>query len=283
LADDEQVSELGALAVRRAIDEAGRLVDDIDLIVCATSTPEWIQPATAAAIHGRAGLPAAAGAVDVNVACSGFVHALHLAVGAMAITPSWDCVVVVGAECWSRMTDPGNRSTRVLFGDGAGAVVLVRDNRIDRGIIAITAGTRFDGHDALLIPQGGSHDPVRSGHGDVATTLRMDGRRVREYAVPALVQTIRELCAVGRCEVSDLNLVVPHQSNLRMLEEAARELGIGLERFALTISVTGNTGAASIPIALDAAVKDGRATEGARVALAGYGGGLSRAGVLIRW
>lgn len=322
-AADQATSDLAAEAARRALQDADAYVDDIDLLVLATSSPDWIQPATASAVHHTLGLRGDCGAVDMNAVCSGFVYALHAGASMLAGAEAWTTVLVVGAECYSRITDPEDRSTRIFFGDGAGAVVLRKQLEIAdvAAMAAADAGVELGGSefldgldggtldedtaglrslayavdhtrkDAIIVPAGGTREPVRitaPGVGgapelDRRRFFSMDGPAVREYAVPAMVDAVQLACRDAGILPADLALLVPHQSNRRMLEAAIDELDLPEGRLAVTVERYGNTAGASIPITLDEAARAGRLHAGDLVCLVGYGGGLQTAACVVRW
>ena len=274
-APGQATSDLAIAAAITALDQRGVAAAEVDYVIVATSTPDWPQPATAAAVHGGLGMRPDAGSVDVNVVCSGFVHALALG-DALLRAHGWERVLVIGADTYSRITDPADRRTRVLFGDGAGAVVLEPG---DGPAWRFAAGTEFAGHEALIVPGGGSREPLTpASMEDGAHYFQMDGRAVREYAVPTLVEAVRRVSAWNdgaRIDDPMLPFIVPHQSNLRMLEAAMTELGAIEGDWQSTVETTGNTASASIPIALHQARTLGRIAPGRPLCLAGYGGGLS--------
>lgn len=310
VSDEEATSDLAARACRAALDAAGSDVDEVDLVIVATATPDWPQPATASAVHGLLGMRPDAGAMDVNAACSGFVHALHGGASMLAGCEAWTTVLVAGADCGSRMTDPTDRTTRIFFGDAAGAVVLRRELELadvaaaaaaelgidlpelsdidggvedDRtpGLRSFVATTHPAGRDAIIVPAGGSREPVATNPG--RRYFQMDGPAVREFAVGAIVGGVADACRDAGCTPDELALVVPHQSNRRILEAAIDALDLPESRLATTVERFGNTQAASIPLTLDVAVRAGRLLAGDLVCLVGYGGGLSSAACVVRW
>jgi 3-oxoacyl-[acyl-carrier-protein] synthase-3 len=297
---DTTTAQLAAEAARRALEAADAYADDVDLLVLATSTPDWQQPATASAVHELLGLRPDAGVFDLNAVCSGFVYGLHAGASMLAGGEAWTSVLVVGAERYSAITDPDDRGTRIFFGDGAGAVLLRKELEVaDLAVMAAQeagvelGSTAFDELDggalddetagirsvAYAVDHGGK-DALLTPHG---SPFRMDGPAVRAYAVPALVDAVRRACRDAHVEVADLALLVPHQSNRRMLEAAIDELGLPEARLAVTVDRYGNTAAASIPITLDEAARAGRLADGDLVCLAGYGGGLQSAACVVRW
>lgn len=298
--DEQTTASLAAEAARRAMATADVHVDDIDLLVLATSSPDWIQPATASAVHHALGMRDDSGVFDLNAVCSGFVYALHAGASMLAAGEAWTTVLVVAAETYSRITDPADRGTRIFFGDGAGAVVLRKELEVADLAVMAAAQAGIDlGSDAFAQLDGGSHDDETAGLRSVAYTVdhsgkealiaphgshfRMDGPAVREYAVPAMVEAVRSACRDAGIEPSDLALLVPHQSNRRMLEAAIDELDLPEARLATTVERYGNTAAASIPITLDDAARAGRLSDGDLVCLVGYGGGLQSAACVLRW
>ena len=273
-------SDLAVAAARSALADAGADASQPDLLIVATSTPDWPQPATAAAVHGGLGMRHNAGCFDLNAVCSGFVHALHSGLAMLAANEAWSSVLVVGADVYSRILDPADRATSVLFGDGAGAVLLQRP---PAGLGAacpgfrFESGTQFAGHEALIVPGGGSRSPLTAASLKAGEDrFQMIGREVRDYGVPAFVAGVRAVAGEG-----SPGFVVPHQSNLRMLEAAMADLGLAGEDWHTTLPWTGNTAAASIPIALDDARRSGLVPAAGSLVFVGYGGGLSWAALAL--
>ena len=255
---------LAAAAGRRALTCAGVAPGHLDALVLATTTPDVAVPATAAAV--QADLGATGAAVDVNAACSGFVYALVLAFGLVATGARR--VLVVGAETLSRIVDPDDRDTAVLFADGAGAVVVEAADG-PGALLAHELGNDPTGRHLITAPLGG--------------TLAMDGREVFRRAVRLVADAgARTLDAAG-LDVDDVALVVPHQANVRILDAAADRLGIPRDRWVDVVHRTGNTSAASVPLALAAAADDGRLHPGDRLLLVGFGAGMSWACAALRW
>jgi acetoacetyl-CoA synthase len=286
-AAEESTSDLAARAAEAAFANSGRRADR-GVVICATSTPDWSQPATAAQVHRLLGLPQTWGAFDLNAACSGFVHAYHVADCLLAADPSLEQALVIGADCYSRITNPDHRSTRVLFGDGAGALVLERSSGVAAqprpGLLGSHFGTTSEHLDALIVPGGGARQPLDAAALEAgANWFAMDGPAVRSFAEEAVARAIDGACTTAGVAASDLSLVVLHQSNRRILEAALSRAGIDEARTVFTVETLGNTAAASVAITLDTAVRDGRLGRGDLVCLAGYGGGLSEAAVVLRW
>jgi 3-oxoacyl-[acyl-carrier-protein] synthase-3 len=277
-ADDETTASLGEAAARAALDAAGLMPDDIDLIVLATSTPNNTFPATAVEIQQRLGMRHGF-AFDMQAVCSGFVYAMTTADlyvrGGMAKR-----VLLIGSETFSRILDWSDRSTCVLFGDGAGAVILEaaegQGTIADRGVLA--SSLRSDGtyRDKLFVDGG----PSTTG---TVGYLRMEGREVFKHAVGMITDVIEATYAQAGITSEDLDWFVPHQANKRIIDASARKLGIAEEKVVITVDRHGNTSAASVPLALSAAVADGRIKKGDLVLLEAMGGGFTWGAVLVRW
>ncbi|WP_376704764.1 beta-ketoacyl-ACP synthase III [Mesorhizobium sp. ISC25] len=277
-ADDETTASLGEAAARAALDNAGLTADDIDLIVLATSTPNNTFPATAVEIQNRLGMHHGF-AFDLQAVCSGFVYAVTTADlyirGGLARR-----VLVIGSETFSRILDWNDRSTCVLFGDGAGAMVLEAGTGAggiaDRGVLA--ASLRSDGiHKDKLFVDGGPSTTGTVGH------LRMEGREVFKHAVGMITDVIEATFAQAGISAADLDWFVPHQANKRIIDASAKKLGIEERKVVVTVDLHGNTSAASVPLALSAAVADGRIKKGDLVLLEAMGGGFTWGAVLLRW
>ena len=270
--DGVNSSDMAAIASRAALDAAGRRPDEVDLIIVATSTPDMVFPSTAAILQAKIGAHGCP-AFDVQAVCSGFVYALTVA-DAMIRAGSARCALVVGAEVFSRILDFDDRTTCVLFGDGAGAVVLEASD--EPGILATEL--HADGRHAGILCVPGTVSGGRvSGH----PLLRMDGQAVFKLAVGVLESAARSVIAkAGRTE-ADLDWLIPHQANIRIMNGTARKLKLAPERLVVTVDEHGNTSAASVPLALDAAVRSGRVQRGDTVLLEGVGGGFTWGAVLL--
>lgn len=276
--DDETTASLGAEAAQKALDNAGLTIADIDMIICATSTPDNTFPATAVNIQNRLGMHHGF-AFDLQAVCSGFVYAvstadLHIR-GGMAKR-----VLVIGAETFSRILDWTDRTTCVLFGDGAGALILEagegQGSNADRGIL--TSQLRSDGvHKEKLYVDGGPSTTGTVGH------LRMEGREVFKHAVGMITDVIEAAFDATGTAAGDVDWLVPHQANRRIIDASAKKLGIPLEKVVVTVDLHGNTSAASIPLALSVAAADGRIKKGDLVMLEAMGGGFTWGAVLLRW
>jgi len=276
--EGETTSSLGEQAARAALDNAGLTPADIDLIICATSTPDNTFPATAVNIQNRLGMSHGF-AFDVQAVCTGFVYAVTTADayirGGLAKR-----VLVIGAETFSRILDWNDRTTCVLFGDGAGALVLEASegegNTSDRGVL--TAHLRSDGsHKDKLFVDGG---PSSTG---TVGKLRMEGREVFKYAVGMITDVIQAAFDATGTTSDDLDWLVPHQANRRIIDGSAKKLNIASEKVVVTVDLHGNTSAASIPLALAVAAGDGRIKKGDLVMLEAMGGGFTWGAVLLRW
>jgi 3-oxoacyl-[acyl-carrier-protein] synthase-3 len=277
-ADHETTRSLGAEAARRALADAGLAAADVDLIIVATTTPDRTFPATAALIQADLGITRGA-AFDLQAVCSGFVYGLTTADNFIRCRQA-DCVLVIGSETYSRILDWSDRTTCVLFGDGAGAVVLKSREGVgtleDQGILACRI--RSDGrYSDKLYVDGGPSTTKTVGH------LRMEGREVFKHAVVNIASIMEETMAEAGIKASEVDWFVPHQANRRILEGTARKLGIPEERIVMTLDRHGNTSAASIPLALDVAVKDGRIRRGDLVLMEAMGGGFTWGAVLARY
>lgn len=276
--DDETTRSLAAGAARNALEHAKLTPQDIDLIIVATSTPDKTFPATATQVQADLGITRGA-AFDIQAVCSGFVFGLTIADN-MIRGGQANCALVIGSETFSRILDWNDRTTCVLFGDGAGAVVVRaaqgQGNNDDRGILQcqIHSDGRFC--DKLHV-DGGPSTTKTVGH------LRMEGREVFKHAVTNIASVMSETIAKAGMAPTDIDWFVPHQANRRILEGTAKKLGIQVDRIVITLDQHGNTSAASIPLALDAAVKDGRIKRGQLVLMEAMGGGFTWGAVLARF
>ncbi|WP_100839689.1 3-oxoacyl-ACP synthase III family protein [Kitasatospora fiedleri] len=280
-APHQATSDLAALAATRALAAAGLPADRIDVIVLATSTPDHPQPATASIVQHLIGAGQAA-AVDVNAVCSGFVYALAMAEGLLRVRGGGHALVI-GADVYSRILDYSDRRTAVLFGDGAGAVVL-GPVAADRGLLHTVLRGHGDEHRLISVPAGGSRTPpsestVREG----GHFFRMDGRGVREFVSAELPQAIAELLRENGLSPEQIDHFVPHQANGEMLRSLLPSLGLPESALRLTVREFANTGSASVPITLDAVFASGELRPGQLVLLAGFGGGMNVGLTLLRW
>jgi 3-oxoacyl-[acyl-carrier-protein] synthase III len=278
VADGELTSDLGVAAAKQALVRAGIDPIDIDLVICATATPDRTFPATAVKIQANLGVKKGA-AFDVQAVCSGFIYALTTADNFLR-TGQFKRAIVVGAETFSRILDWTDRATCVLFGDGAGAVVLEAQSqhglREDRGILAtrIRSDGRFED---LLYVDGGPGSTKTSGY------VRMNGREVFRHAVQKISGVIEETLVMSGYAPDEIDLYVPHQANKRILDGIAKKLGVSPGKIVVTLPRHGNTSAASIPLALNQAFEDHRLKEGSLVLMEAMGGGFTWGAVLARW
>jgi len=273
-AEGVKTSDLAVEAATRALEAAGLVAADIDLVIVATATPDQTFPATATTVQARLGMTHGA-AFDVAAVCSGFIYALTVADALLKAGPATRALVI-GAELFSRILDWDDRATAVLFGDGAGAVILEARAGSERGILA--ARIHSDGrHNQLLFVDGG---PGSTG---TVGKLRMKGREVFRHAVQNLAAVMAETLAAAGLETSDIDWVIPHQANARILEATARKLSLPMHKVVMTVAGHANTSAASVPLALDAAVRDGRVQRGDILLLEAMGGGFTWGAVALRY
>jgi 3-oxoacyl-[acyl-carrier-protein] synthase III len=273
--DSVTCSDLALLAAQAALAAAGRRADEIDLIVVATSTPDMVFPSTAAILQAKLGITNGSAAFDVQAVCSGFVYGLTVA-DALIRTGSAKCALVIGAEIFSRILDFNDRTTCVLFGDGAGAVVLEASS--EPGILA--SELHADGrHVGILCVPG----TVAGGKVTGDPLLKMDGQAVFKLAVGVLESAARSVLAKAGKTEADIDFLIPHQANIRIMQGTAKKLKLAPEKLIVTVDEHGNTSAASIPLALDAAVRDGRIRRGHKLMLEGVGGGFTWGAVLVEF
>jgi len=276
----EATSDLALAAARRALDDARLSPGEIDLVVVSTITPDMFFPSTACLVQDRLGARNA-GAFDLSAACSGFVYAISAA-SSMIAAGGVKKALVIGAETLTKITNYDDRSSCILFGDGAGAVVL--GDAPGRNIVYTKLGADGSGGDMMTLPAGGSRMPatlqtVR----DKLHFMVIHGREVFKFAVVKMQECIQDALDARGYKAEDISLIVPHQVNLRILAAAAEKFGLPMEKVQVNIDRYGNTSAASIPIALDEAVKAGKLKPGDVVILVAFGGGLTWASALIEW
>jgi 3-oxoacyl-[acyl-carrier-protein] synthase-3 len=263
-AETEFTSDLALQASLRAIESAGIEANEIDLIIIATTTPDQPFPSSACILQDKLGIKNGGAAFDMQAVCGGFVYALNTADlyirGGQAKT-----ALVIGAEVMTRLLDWNDRTTCVLFGDGAGAVILRASN--EPGIVA--SKLHADGSHREMLKS----DPL----------IYMDGKAVFKFAVKVLSEVVEELLEDQKLSGADIHWLVPHQANIRIIEATAKKLGLGMDKVIVTVATQGNTSAASIPLALDTAVRDGRIKAGQNILLEAVGGGFTWGAVLIKW
>jgi 3-oxoacyl-[acyl-carrier-protein] synthase-3 len=282
IASEGQVtSDLGAEACRRALADAKVRPDEVSLLIVATITPDYVFPSTACMIQQKIGAKATGG-FDLSAACAGFLYGLIVGARLIEADPS-QTVLVVGAETLTRITDYTDRSSCILFGDGAGAAVL-RASAEGRGVLASDCGVDGAGGDFMKVPAGGSAAPATE------ETVRqrlhfmqINGRETFRFAVVKMAELVESALKRSGLTMEDVSLIVPHQVNSRILQAAAERLGVGMDKIYSNIDRYGNTSAASVPIALDEAVRNGRIRRGDVVVCVAFGGGLSWSSAVVRW
>jgi 3-oxoacyl-[acyl-carrier-protein] synthase-3 len=282
---EETPSDMGCVAAIRCLEDAGVDRESVDLIVVACATPDQSQPAVACMVQEKLGIASRhAPAFDVNSVCAGFVFALDVAQSMMLCSPGrFRTALVIGADAFSKIMNWSDRRTCVFFGDGAGAVLLVQTDAVEDRM-HFRLGSDGRGSRDIAVPAGGTRMPVtpevlaRRQH-----TFTMNGPRVWDFAVSTVPRAIHGLLREENVEVSDLDLVILHQSNLRMIEAIMASLGLTMDKAVTTVESLGNTAAASIPLTLNKAWETGRLWPGARVMLCGFGGGLSWGAALFKW
>lgn len=284
-ASHETTATLAFEAAARALTVADMHPSQVELIVVATSTPEFMFPSTACKVQDYLGA-SRAGAFDLSAACSGFVYALQMAAQSIA-TGSVRNAVVIGAETMSRVIDWQDRGTCVLFGDGAGAVVL-KGSSIPGGVMATTLRSDGSGGDLLtlpalyhnVVPISGAEFSTNGHHKNI---IDMDGRQVYRFATNVIAQSVQDVLKRAELTMDDVALIIPHQANTRIIETAAKKLKVPMDKFYLNVEHNGNTSAASIPLALCDAVRDGRLQPDDNVVFVGFGGGLTWGASVVKW
>jgi 3-oxoacyl-[acyl-carrier-protein] synthase III len=273
-ADNEMASDLAINACLKAIESADISADKIDLIIVATTTPDMTFPSTACILQSKLGIKDCP-AFDVQAVCSGFVYAL--ATADMFIRAGrCNTALVVGTEIYSRLLDWNDRSTCVLFGDGAGAVLITKSDQ--PGIISSHLHANGSHYNALSLPGNISHGKIQGN-----PFITMEGNTVFKFAVKVMEEIVYEALSENNLQISDINWLIPHQANIRIIQSTAKKLGLPMDKVVTTIAKHGNTSAASIPLALDIAVRDKRIKPNQYVLLEGVGGGFTWGAVLIRW
>jgi 3-oxoacyl-[acyl-carrier-protein] synthase-3 len=281
-APDQASSDLGVIAAERAMAAAGITAESVDMVIVATATPDHLFPSTAALLAHRIGARNAA-AYDLLAACSGFVYGLAQA-SALVESGIARTVLVVGAEALSRLTDQSDRATCVIFADGAGAAVITSaDPGEVTGFLGFELGADGGGADQLLITAGGSRMPMAMAEQPSDGYIRMNGAEVFRFATRVRVESTERLLAAAGLGIDDIDLLVAHQANSRILDHAAERLGVASERIYSNIERYGNTSSASIPLALTEARDEGRLRSGDLLLLIGFGGGLTWASTIVRY
>jgi len=276
-ADDQTTSDLAEQAALKAIEASGINKEDIDLIIVATTTPDLVFPSTACLLQNKLGIHGCA-AFDVQAVCTGFIYALGIADNFIKAGTS-KCALVIGAETLSRILDWNDRGTCVLFGDGAGAVIVQASDK--PGILSSHLHADGSYADLLTVPTGISKDQQR--FRDEGAHITMKGNEVFKMAVNTLGRIVDETLAANNMQKSDIDWLVPHQANIRIINATGKKLGLNPDHVVVTVDKHGNTSAASVPLALDTAVREGRIKEGETVMLEAFGGGFTWGAALVKW
>jgi 3-oxoacyl-[acyl-carrier-protein] synthase-3 len=277
----ETTATLAIRAAQRALQAADLLPSKLDLVIVATTSPDYPMPSVASMVQDAIGAPRA-GAFDVNAACSGFIYALSVGSNMIA-SGAHQNVLVIGADTLSRYLDWSDRSTCVLFGDGAGAVVLQR-SETPTGLRSCILGSDGSGLGSLYIPAGGTRNPITSETlQNRQNFIRMKGSEVYRFAVSTVAQATQQALEAADLTIDDVDLFLPHQANIRIIQSAAKQLKLPPEKVYSNVERYGNTSAASIPIALCEAIREGRVHLGANLVMVGFGAGLSWGAAVVQW
>lgn len=281
ISPEQATSDLAVIAGERALADAGVAPEELGLIIVATNTSDTVFPSTACRVQDRLGAKNAA-AFDLAAGCTGFVYAL--VTGSQFITSgSYKKVLVIGAECLSRITDWEDRKTCVLFGDGAGAVVLSPVPQ-GNGILSFTLRSDGSKGSLLILPAGGSRQPASRDTVDQKLhTIHMDGQEVFKFAVRIMGKAALEVLTAAGLKKSDIDYFIPHQANIRIIESAAKRLNLSMDKVLVNLDRYGNTSTASIPLALAEAVQNGRIKQGDHIVMVGFGAGLTWGATAIKW
>ena len=285
-------SDLAVEAINNAVKNANINIDDIDMIICATTTPDLTFPSTACIIQKKLGIKKTIIAFDIQAVCSGFIYALSVGSDMMKCRNNIKNAIIVGSEKMSSIIDWSDRSTCVLFGDGAGAVVLNSDSSEDNSSFIIDTDIYADGnfydilHTSGGVSNGNNDSKLQDFEGNIvnrtAGIIKMDGKNVFQHAVEKMVSSINNILNKNNYTINDIKLIIPHQANYRILSLVGKRLGISDDKFMLTIDKHANTSSASIPLALDVALKEGKAKKGDLVILEALGAGLTWGSALVR-
>jgi 3-oxoacyl-[acyl-carrier-protein] synthase III len=276
-AEEQRTSDLCVAAAKVAMEEAGVTVEDIDLIVVGTTSPDLIFPNIATIIQHKMGIPACA-AFSIEAACTGFIYALSSA-DKFIRAGDTKCALVIGAEIITKLIDWDDRSTCVLFGDGAGAVILQPSD--EQGIVSTHLGADGQYKDLLYYPVGVSSNLAAAGVGD--SRIMMSGNDVFKVAVKTLSSVAKEALDANNIDLDDVDWLIPHQANLRIIQATAKRLRMPMDKVIQTVQIHGNTSAASVPMALDVGIRDGRIQRGQTVLLVAFGGGFTWGSVLLHY
>lgn len=281
--EDQACSDLGVTAARQALDHAGITPGQVDMIIVATITPDMLFPSTACIIQKKLGLTQIP-CLDLEAACTGFLYALDVGTALLRSHSRLNHILIIGSEKLSSFIDWEDRSTCVLFGDGAGAAVLARHPTPGCGVLDTLLGADGSTPELLNIPGGGSSHPASA---DTLARkqhfLRMNGKEVFKFASRVMVQASHDILSRNNLDVSDVDLIVPHQANIRIIENACKSMGVPMDSFFINLDHYGNTSAASVPIALHEAYQAGRIRPGDTVLCVAFGAGLTWGSALLKW
>lgn len=282
-AEDESCSDIGVQAALKALDHAGMEAQEIDMILVATITPDMLFPSTACLIQKKLGLQNIP-CLDLEAACTGFVYALDIGTSLLKSNRRLRNILIVGSEKLSSFIDWEDRSTCVLFGDGAGAAVLTRSEVAGEGVLDTLLGADGSNPELLNLPAGGTQLPTSAETlAQKQHFLKMNGREVFKFASRAMVQASNDILLRNNLTVSDVDIIIPHQANIRIIENACKSMGVPMDQFFINLDHYGNTSAASVPIALDEAYRAGRIQPGDLVLCVAFGAGLTWGSALLKW
>ena len=279
-AENEAASDMAAAAAQRALEASGLRPEDIDLLLVGTVTPDFRLPSQACVVQKKLGLINAA-AMDIVAACAGFLHGLATA-DAYIKAGQFKNAIVIGVEKLSSVTDYTDRNTCVLFGDGAGAAVVVASDD-DRGILSTFLKSDGRYGELLWIPDGGTENPIQSLNGQGRVYIKMNGSEVFKHAVRQMVEASEKVIKAAGLTTADVSLMVPHQANIRIIQSTAKRLAISMDKVYLNIEKVGNTSSASVPIAMDEVIRSGRVKQDDIILMTAFGGGLTWASALVKW
>ncbi|MFA6939447.1 MAG: beta-ketoacyl-ACP synthase III [Clostridiaceae bacterium] len=279
LSTGENTSDLAVMAAKNAIKNAGLIPEDIDLIVLATTSPDFLTPSTAAIVQGRIGAKNAA-CFDILAACSGFIYGLKI-VKSFIESGAYKKVLIIGAEVLSKILDWNDRNTCVLFGDGAGAAVF--EAAEESGIETVNIGTYGDKADLLICKSHPLNNPYYKEDMDTFGKISMDGREVYKFATNIIPEQVNLILKENNLKIEDIKYIIPHQANLRIIETAAKKLNVSMDKFYVNLNEYGNTSAACIPICMDEMNRHGLLNNGDKIITVAFGGGLTFGAALIIW
>lgn len=281
VSENQTTSDMALIASERAIENSGLEKKDIDLIIVATMSPDKYTPATASILQSKLGIKNIP-SLDITAACSGFVYGLNISKGFIE-SGIYKNILLVGAEAMSRIVDWEDRSTCVLFGDGAGAVIISRVSS-DEGILTVELGSDGDGEESLDIPAGGAKTPLDEKNIlDRKHYLQMNGGEIFKFAVRKIPEISESILEKNGLKIEDIDYLIPHQANIRIIDSATKKLGIEKDKVIINLDKYGNMSAASIPVAIDESVRNGKIKKGNLLLALGFGAGLTWGATLIKW